>query len=250
MPKQSGLGDNFYINGVDLSGDIASLGKIGGGPAALEITGINKYAMERIGGLRDGGIEFQSFFNPTTAHPALSDLPRGDVVASYHRGTVIGGQAAACIAKQVNYDGSREDDGGFKFDVELQSNGYGLEWGRQGTAGIRTDNAATPASGAVAIDNGAAAVSGAFGLQVYLQVFSFTGTSCTVKLQQSSDNGADAYTDITGAAFTPVTAAGAQRIQTARTLATERYYKVVTTGTFSECSFAVIIVRNPVDVGF
>ncbi|MEI5100297.1 hypothetical protein RB200_19440 [Streptomyces sp. PmtG] len=32
MSKQSGLGDNLYIHGYDLSGDINSLGNVGGVP--------------------------------------------------------------------------------------------------------------------------------------------------------------------------------------------------------------------------
>ena len=30
MAKSSGLGDNFYIGGYDLSGDVASLGQVQG----------------------------------------------------------------------------------------------------------------------------------------------------------------------------------------------------------------------------
>lgn len=245
MSKQSGLGDNFYIDGYDISGDISSLGGISGTIAPLEVTGIDKYAMERIAGRRDGSMEFTSFFNdntsPSGAHHVLKRARSGNVIVSYFRGTDLGNPAAAMVAKQLSYDGSMDDDGAFTFEVECQANGYGLEWGIQGTDGKRTDNAAVPASGATAIDNGAAS---SFGLQAYLHVFSFTGTSCTVKLQESSNNGADAYADVVGGAFAAATGVGAQRIATAADLAVERYLKVVTTGTFSECTFAVIIVRN------
>lgn len=64
MAKKSGLGDNFYYGAFDFSGDIQALGAIGGGPAALNVTGINKSALERIGGHRDGRIEYTAFFNP------------------------------------------------------------------------------------------------------------------------------------------------------------------------------------------
>ena len=48
MAKTSGLGDNCYVGGYDLSGDIGSLGKISGSVATIDVTGINKSAFERI----------------------------------------------------------------------------------------------------------------------------------------------------------------------------------------------------------
>jgi hypothetical protein len=247
MAKQSGLGDNFYVHGIDLSGDTASLGRIGGGPAALDVTGINKSANERIGGVRDGSIEWQSFFNPAVgaSHPTLSALPTTDIICSYFRGTVIGGQAASIVAKQLNYDANREQEGALNFAVESQGNGYGLEWGRSLTAGIRQDTAAANGAG---VDFGA---STSFGLQLYVHLFDFTGTSVTVKVQESSDDAAaDAYADVTGATSGALTAVGAVRAQTARNLTVERYLRVVTTGTFTVADIAVMVVKNVTSVVF
>lgn len=67
MAKQSGLGDNFYIGGYDLSGDIASVDKVSGGPALLDVTPVNKSAHARIAGLRDGSLSFTSFWESTVA---------------------------------------------------------------------------------------------------------------------------------------------------------------------------------------
>src|SRR5262249_53522441 len=117
MAKTSGLGDNAYIDGTDLSGDTASLGSIHGGPAAIDVTGINKSAYERLGGLRDGGISWVSYFSPTGAPPKLSALPTADVVVSYFRGTAVGNPAASVNAKQVNYDPTRGQDGSYTFAV-------------------------------------------------------------------------------------------------------------------------------------
>ena len=247
MGKQGGLGDRLLVAGYDLSGDIGSLGRIGGGPAPLEVTGIDKSAMERIGGLRDGAIEFSAWFNPATgrAHPRLSPLPVADRALSYLRGTALGGHAACLIGKQINYDGSRGDDGSFTLEVQALANGFGLEWGVQHTAGVRADTAAT--NGA-SVDGGAATE---FGLQAYLQVTAFTGTSFTVKLQQSADDGdADAWADVPGGAFTVATGVTSQRIATASDQAVEQYLRVVTTGTFSAASFSVVVVRNETEVTF
>lgn len=241
MAKQSGLGDNLYIAGYDLSGDIGSLGRIGGGPAALEVTGINKEAFERIGGLRGGSMEYTAYFNPASGqvHDRLSSLPTADQLMTYCRGTVLGAPAASLVAKQLNYDPTRGNDGALTFEIEAQSNGTGLEWGRLLTAGMRTDTSATNGD---SVDFGA---SSSFGLQAYLHVFAFTGTSITVKLQQSSDDGgSDAFADVTGGAFTAATGITSQRIATATNLSVERYLRVVTTGTFSNAVFAVMVSRN------
>lgn len=248
MAKQSGLGDNFYVDGYDLSGDIGAIDTIRGGPSTHNVTPINKHGFVRIGGLRDGGMEFTSFFNPSTdqAHPVLSALPRADVVVSYFRGQTLGGVAACCIGKQINYDPERADDGALTFSVSAESNGYGVEWGKQATPGVRTDGSATDGA---SIDFGTGSTS--FGLQAWLQVFDFTGTSATVKLQGSSDNGAgDAWADVTGGGFTAATGRTSQRIQTARNQTVERYLRVVTTGTFSDVVFAVMVARNDTEVKF
>ncbi len=168
-----------------------------------------------------------------------SGLVVTDRIVTYCRGTSLGSPSANLVAKQLNYDGTRDAEGNLTFALDCQSNGYGLEWGRQLTAGKRTDGSAGNGTG---VDFGAAS---AFGLQAYLHVFAFTGTSVTVKLQESSDNGgADAWADVTGGGFVAATAIGAQRIQTTRTLAVERYLRVVTTGTFTNAVFAVSVNRN------
>lgn len=249
MTKQGGLGDNFYVAEFDLSGDVGSIGNISGGPAALEVTAINKSGHERLGGVRTGQMEWSTFFNKATgqAHPALSSLPTTDRVASYFRGTTLGNPAASQVAKQLNYDGQRANDGGLTLGVQALANGYGVQWGRQVTAGKRTDTGAT--NGA-SIDDGAAS---SFGLQAFLHVFAFTGTDVTMKLQESSDDGGgDAFADVVGGGFTQVTGVTSQRIATADDLAVERYLRLVTTtsGGVTSVTFAVVVVRNLTAVEF
>lgn len=240
--KQSGLGDNLYANGFDMSGDIGSIQRINGGPKPLVVTGINKSAFERIGGVRDGGINYNAFFNKAAAqaHARLSPLPTGDVIVTYCRGTTLGGPAACCVTKQVNYDGTRGNDGAFTFGVEQPSNGFGVEWGKQLTAGKQIDTSGGNGTGVDFLVG-----STTFGIQAYLQVFAFTGTDVTIKLQQSSDNGVgDAFADVTGGAFTLVTGITAQRIATSAAQTVERYLRVVTSGTFTSVTFHVMVNRN------
>jgi len=82
------------------------------------------------------------------------------------------------------------------------------------------------------------------GLVAYLQVFSFSGTSVTATIQESSNNGAgDAFAAVTGGAFTAVSAAPAtQRIATATNLAVERYLRVALTGTYSSAVLAIVVI--------
>lgn len=246
MSKTSGLGDNFYVGGYNLSGDVASLSSIHGGNTPLPVTGIDKGAYERIGGKRDGGMTFTSYFNTAAghAHPALSALPRTDVLMSYFRGTGIGNPAASMISKQIGYDGTRADDGGFTFAVEGQASGYGLEWGVQVTPGPRLDASATSAEDLDAsLDLG---VGSSFGFQAYLHVFSIGSGTATIKIQDSDDNDEDPYADL--GTFVDVSARGWQRIAVAGDY--ERYIKAVTAGTFTNLSFAVVIVPNYSAVSF
>jgi hypothetical protein len=245
MGKSSGLGDNLYIAGFDASGDIQALSNIGGGPALLNFTAINQSAYERKGGLRSGQFEMTTYFNTVAVtgglHEKLSALPRTDVIMTYCRGTTLGDPAASLVGKQVNYDPTRSDDGMLTFGVSAQSNGYGIEWGRQLTAGVRTDTAATNGTG---IDTTASAD---FGGQAYLQVFSFSGTDVTIKIQDSADN--VSFADVASFAFTQVTAAPtSERIALSNTATIRRYVRAstVTTGGFTSVSFAVNMIKNEI----
>jgi len=243
--KSSGLGDRLLVAGYDLSGDIGSVERVAGGPAALTVTGIDKEAFERIGGLRDGGIDYSAFFNPAAgrAHPRLSSLPTSDQVVTYLRGAALGNAGAAIVAKQLNYDGSRGDDGSLTFTVQAAANDFGLQWGRQLTNGVE---AISGASEGTSVDMG---FTGSHGLQAFLHVTAFTGTSVTVKLQESSDDGSsDDWADVTGGAFSAATGITAQRIATAADQTVEQYLRAVTTCTFSAATINVVDVVNDTEV--
>lgn len=242
MAKQSGLGDQLFIGGNDIGADISAIGSLSTPREALTATGITKFAMERLFGKRDGQAEFMTYFNKATGqqHLTLRGLPRTDVHLMYLRGTTLGDESVGMVGKQVNYDPSRGDDGSFTFGVNILANAFGLDWCRQLTAGRRTDTAATNGT---AIDTLASA---AFGFQAYLQVFSVTGTSVTVTLEDSADN--ISFAPITGGAFTAVTSGGApaaQRIQSSSDTATvRRYIRAASSGTFSNAQFAVSVCKN------
>ena len=238
--KISGLGDNFWLSGYDLSGDANSF-EISSPLAVDEVPGITVRAQERIGLGRDSAINWTSYWNVDVghAHPVLSALPMTDRVATYAVGTTLGNPAASHVCKQINYDPNRADNGSMRAAVATQGNGYGLEWGLQLTAGKRTDTAAT--NGA-SIDT---AASLAFGAQAYLQAFSLTGTDVTVKIQDSADN--SNWLDVAAFAFTQVTSAPtSQRIALANTATVRRYLRAITTTatSFSSFTFSVMVVKN------
>lgn len=62
MAKSSGLGDNFYLGGYDLSGDVSSVDQISSPMTPIDVTPVKYSANQRIGGLRDGDLQFTSFF--------------------------------------------------------------------------------------------------------------------------------------------------------------------------------------------
>ena len=145
MSKTNGLASSFFVGGYDLSGDTSALDMIKGGPAPLDVTSIKVSAHERILGLKDGDMQFTAFFNNGAAaeHVALSPLPRTDTIGTVIFNNVLGNPAASINAKQVSYDPTRSTAGDLTEKVDLQANGYGLEWGIALTAGPRTDTTAT-----------------------------------------------------------------------------------------------------------
>lgn len=242
MAKQSGLGDNFFVDQYNISGDIASLDTISVPMSPLVSTGIDKSAVERLPGHRDAHLEGTSFFNDATSqeHDALKSLPTTDRVFTYLRGTTLGNPAFSMVAKQIDYNGNRADDGSFTFKFSADANAYGGDWGVQMTAGVRSDSTATNGT---SVDFGTGSTT--FGLQMYVHLLTFTGTSVTITLQESSDNGAgDAFAAVTGATTGALTTPQAMRLATSRTQTVERYLRVVTSGTFSAATFVVVVERN------
>lgn len=247
MAKSHGLGAQYYIDQYDMSNDTNSLGNISKSLSPIEMTGIDKLANERISGDLDSEIKWINYFNPTNAHLALSGLPRTDRQVSYFHRAALGTPVASQLSKQVGYDGKRDADGKLLFDVDGLGNGTWLDWGYSLTAGKRTDTTATNGTGIDLNSFGFGfTTSAAFGLQAYLHVFAFTGTSVTIKIQDSADNAT--FADLTGGTFAVVNAVGPQRIATGRTQTVRRYLRLVTSGTFTNVVMAAQATVNITDM--
>lgn len=247
MAKQSGLGDSLLVDGYNLSGDIGALGGIASTCEPFDVTAIDKSAYERVPGRLDGALGFTSFFNDAAnqEHAVLKAKRSGNnSVMCWLRGGAIGKAGYGIVAKQTTYDPSRPADGSLTIDVQALGAAYGGEFADQLTAGLRTDTEATNGS---SLDN---AASSARGLSAYLQVTAFDGTDVTIRIQESSDNGgSDAFANVTGGAFTQVTAAPtAERIVTSLSQTVERYLRAITatSGGFNSVTFAVLVFRSPV----
>lgn len=243
MAKQSGLGAGYYLDQFDVSNDTNSFGSISKSQKPIEMTGIDKLAFERIAGQLDGDMKWVSYLNPTNAHTALSSLPRTDRIASYFHRQTVGAPVASMVTKQTGYDPKRDADGKILIDVDAVANSSWLDWGWALTAGKKTD---TVASNGVGVDLSTFGTPANFGLQGYLHVFSFTGTSVTIAIQDSADN--ISFANVTGGVFTVVSGATKERIATGRTQAVRRYLRVATTGTFSNVVFAVQATVNIADL--
>ncbi len=241
MAKQGGMGQGLYVGGYDLSGDIQKLDEVGGGSNLLDFTDITQYARAREFGLRDGRLSTTVYFDPASnrSHPRLSTLPATDVHLMWVMNPSIGGDAFTMVAKQVNYDGTRGDDGSYLFKVDGLANGYGGEFTYLLTAGTRTDTGAANGS---SLDTGASA---SFGAQAFLQVFAFSGTDATITIEDSAND--STFAAVTGLAFTQVTAGHVtERLATSNTATIRRYLRVATTTSagFTSLAFAVGINKN------
>jgi len=238
MAKKSGLGQQIFVNGYDLSGDISAIDSAGSPRELLDTTALNASAHERIVGLSDGNLSVSSWFNDSTEqeHEAFKGLPTTDRIVTWAFGSTRGDVAACLVAKQINYDGSRGTDGSLAFTIDTQAAaGVPLEWGNTLTAGKETHSSA-----AVSTSRDDGATTG-YGLVGILSVTDLDSGTATVSIQQSADD----VTFATILSFVAVAAAGAptaQRLPLSGAIL--RYLRVSTTGTFSNLDFCMVTRRG------
>ena len=251
MVKQSGLGADLLVGGYQIGNDVGQVNNMSCPHTVQDVTGLDKLARETRLLLRDGQIGFTPFFNDATgrAHPVLSALPTTDTITTFLVATTPAsgpaqGDPAYCLnGKQIDYNGDRATSGELLFSSSMTGNGYGSEW-----CEILTDDGVTDSTGAENLGSLDGAASSSFGLQAYLHVLAFTGTSITVTIEDSSDD--ISFAAVTGGAFTAATGVGAERVQTARDESIDRYLRCALTGTYSAATILVAINRNATTVNF
>ena len=237
MAKQSGLTDNFFIDGHDLSGDVTSVDTISGSKATLDIPVIESAAMVRLAGHGGGEIAFTSWFDDGTnlEHTALSALPTTDVIVLYTRGVASDSPAAGLLAKQINYDGAKGSDKALTLNVQCLSQGVPLEWGVLLTAGAITQSSAGSESSK---DDSASSSSG---VAAYLQMIDINSGTPTVKIEHSANN--SSWSDLlTFSAVANGNEPAAQRVTASGTV--NRYLRVTSSGTFNNAKFVIAYRRG------
>lgn len=126
MAKQSGLGDYFAVDNSagalkDISNDVTNLG-INVGQNLIDITGLDKSAMERLIGLSDGSFSVSGVFNSASnySHSVFSTRT-GVRTVTYAIGGNTGGNPVLTMECLVDsYNLTRGNDGTLTWTAGLQ----------------------------------------------------------------------------------------------------------------------------------
>ena len=236
MAKTSGLDTRLYVAGYDISGDASAIEGVGYTQNLMETTAFNTAATSRIIGLVDGNLGVSVFFEQTSEHAALLSsnvLPTGDRVVTVPMGSAVGDAGIGLVSKQANYDVSQGGTGSpVTAKATFSANGYAPEFGVMLTA---HDDTHSSASNGTSVDNSASSANGGAG---YIQAFSLSSGTPTVKIQHSADN--STFTDLI--TFTASTAISSEYKTVSGTV--NRYIRVSSTGTFSNLKLACLFYRG------
>jgi len=234
VAKKSGLTQQMYVGGFDLSNDVGTL-DLGSPRTTLEVTGIDKSAIERLLAQADGAIAFTPYFNDATGqeHLALRGLARTDVeVLVALAGGAKGSVSAIMTAKQANYDWTRAADGSFTGQVTTQASGVTPEYGT-----ILLAKATISSTGNSASENNGGSSSA--GLAGMIHLTAFSGTDYTATIQDSTNDSCFC----TLKAFAQITAVNkAERVTVSGTV--NQYLRVNHGGTFNSVDVVIATRRG------
>ena len=238
MAKSSGVAGGFYVGGYDLSGDVGAVDNLSSPRATQDVTGIGQSAMDRLLMPGSGEIAFKSFFNDAALqeHVILGALPTTDTQVVYAKGQAIGDVCAMLVAKQIDYNPSRNSDGSLEFTITASStSGVPLEWGVMLSAADDTHGSAGSSS---SLDSGASSSAGA---AAYLQVIDINSGTPTFKIEDSTND--SSWSDLVS--FSAVANGNEPAFERKTVSGTvNRYLRVTSTGTFSNAKFIIGIRRG------
>lgn len=245
MTVSSGVGGRGFLDEYNLSDNVTSIARLEASSDQLVKTVLSDEAQRRLPGRNQGFLQLMSNFDDATgkSHDALTDFPASSanrILTYLHRATRGAvGISIYGLQQQLAYVVS--ENGDLNLNASLVGNGFGLEMGHTLTAGLETSTGAESLAG---VDDGAGAATD-FGLQAYLHVTAFTGTSVDISIEDSDDNGSgDAYAAVPGAAFTTVTGPTFERIQTSRTTNVKEWLRVDLSGTYTNLALVVVVIPN------
>ncbi len=239
MAVSAPLSQRFYFNGERVSPDLSTVVASCPRPQ-LPVNNIEGAGVKRLLALPDGILDLNTWFNKATAaaHLTLSPLPATDVILMWFLTATRGAPAFNLVAKQINYDPNRNQDGSLAFDVNNMGTTFPPDWGETLTAGEETHASATSSTGR---DDSAGT---SLGLIAYLQMREIDSGTPTVLIEDSDDNASsDAYaTVLSFAAIANGAEPTAQRVTV--TGAVKRWLRVTTTGTFVNADMALATRRG------
>ena len=237
MAKSAGLAQQIFVHGYDLSGDVSAINNASSPRGVLDVPGINSSAMDRIMPRTDGAINYNTWFKDAALqeHVILSSLPKTDSLVLWALGGSRGDTAAMLVSNQMDYPLSKGADGSLAATIDAQGNGEPLEWGVMLTAGKITHSSATASGSGTSYDQGAATSSGAVGM---LHIMDINSGSPSIVIQDSANN--SSFASIIGFS-TVADGAEPKAERVSMTGNVRRYISVASTGTFSNCVFAVAI---------
>ncbi len=245
MAKRSGLSQQFYFQGVDMSGDVGSIGTLATPRGTQDVTGLSRNAHEFLLTTGDGILSWSAFFNDETGgtHLTLGALPTTDVQIMFETGQTLGDPAFCAVVKLIDYAPNRGADGSLTINVNANlSAGEPAEWCRvlatKATHSSETDN-----TGHLMDSGGSQTTKGAVG---YLQHFTADSGTVEYDIEDSSDStdGDDgawanllAFSDV-ATPWNPI----AERIEVTGNV--EKWIRASTNGTFTNAVFAMAFRRG------
>jgi hypothetical protein len=249
MTKQTGAtgGQRLFVDGYDVSGNIAALSSMSATRDQLDYTDITQTAKDRRGGLVDGKMSFKGWWDATVGAtpPAVHDIfkvPRTAAIVTFWDAQLAGSAACGLAADQANYKVDRAEAGSLAWTVDAEaSGGFGLEWGYSLTAGNQLFASGT-LYGSDCDDLVGAPTSTAFGAILYVHLISIASGNITISVVEGSS--ASPTAAIAGCTTALLTAQGAYRLPSTSATATIRQYtRLKVAGTYANARVAAMLVR-------
>lgn len=136
MAKQTGIGDVIEVDDSsgtprDISNDVTNL-SVNTSQGLIDVTGMDKAAMERLVGLSDGSFSLSGVFNPGSnmSHAVFSNTAGTRTVVYYIGGKSGGNPTLTMECRIASYNLSRGNDGSLTWTADLQlCNGTAPAWG-------------------------------------------------------------------------------------------------------------------------
>lgn len=217
-----------YFQGTDLEASCAS----------HDVTTYSKTTatVQRAAGLWDGKVSLSGLFDATADAilAAFIGSASGEVFTFCPYQTSLG-QAFLGVVQHASYKMSNPVGGMVTVSAELVCRSDFEPGGQM----LRTlSQSATSANGST-VDSGAASTNGGIAT---IHCTAFSGTSVAVKIQHSTDG--SSWADLTGGAFSTLSAVGSERITIAAGTTVNRYIREYHTHTSATATYIVAFARR------